>query len=415
MRSKTNMPPYSKVKSIHLVSGIFFLWAMSDALISFYLPIQMQSFLHDLTLFGILFAVSSLTGALVDPILGFLSNKIRYVLLLFVGLLLSIALVTTAILPFSIILIIWLMAAWGLYYEFINIGIFSYVSRYHNETEQASYFGILYVFENIAYVIGPLVGGYLVIYGSRTIYGLCFVFTLLAFGLLPRLITLHKRREVALVTYHSSRGYSLKHQFKSFRKVWAYAAVFFIAAFLYNVWDSFVWTLVPIQSIGGNAVLAGIITSTFTIPLAIFTAYGGRVADHFGRNITFIIGLFAASLCTMLFGLQDLVLPQIFMAALASLGFAFAYPALMGEMSKSGLQHQSELGNIAGIQRIFINGGFVLGPIIGGELASVVGIQRSFFVLGLAMLVCFVPIIIAMIHFHIKGRIHRTVMLEFEL
>ena len=412
---KARTLPYFKPKSIHIVSAIVLLWGLSDALVSFYLPIQMQSFLHNLTLFGILFAVSSLVGALADPLIGYASTRFRYISLLLVGLLLSAALTMTATLSFSVVLIIWLMVAWGLYYEFINIGIFSYVSRHHSPREQSSTFGLIYLFENLAYVIGPLVGGYLVSYGGRVMYGLCFIFLILAFALLPKVAALHLRAELPFISYAKPHSYSLRQQLKCFRRVWTYAAVFFVAIFLYNVWDSFVWTLVPIQSIGGNAVFAGLITSVFTIPLALFTGYGGRIADHVGRNATFVIGLLIASLGTMLFGLQRAIVPELITAAIASFGFAFAYPALMGETSKNGQAHQSQLGNIAGVQRLFVNGGFILGPILGGALANALGVQRSFFVLGVCMLLCFIPLVIAMVHFHVRGRIHRSILLEFEM
>ncbi|MGI0134572.1 MAG: MFS transporter, partial [Candidatus Micrarchaeaceae archaeon] len=288
---------YRSLKSIHFVSAIVFLWGLSDALVSFYLPIQMQLFLHNLTLFGILFAVSSLAGAFADPILGFLSSRFRYLAFLVAGLLLSAVVVVTANISPSIPLIIWLMAAWGFYYEFINIGIFNYVGRYRSGQEQSRSFGIIYLFMNLAYVIGPLVGGYLVLYGNRIIYGLCFVFVALAFSLIPRIVAIHRRKEVPIIEYKAPTRYSIMKQLRSYRKVWAYASVFFVAAFLYNAWDSFVWTLIPLESIKGSAIFAGIITSAFTIPLALFEGYGGKIADTLGRNITFVAGLLAASVC----------------------------------------------------------------------------------------------------------------------
>lgn len=407
---------YHKLKSIQFVTLITLLWGLSDSLVSFYIPIQMQNFLHNLTLFGFLFAISSVIGAFSDVILGYLSNKMRYITLILIGLVLSVIVVITAVLPFSIILIIWLMAAWGLYYEFIEIGIFSYVSRYHHADEQSKYFGIIYLFMNMAYVIGPLVGGYLAIFGNKAVYGLCIIFLGIAFLLIPRLTALHKRKEKPFLIYSTNpEHYSLKKQLKSFKKVWKYAAIFFIAAFLYNVWDAFVWTLIPIQSIGGNAVLAGVLTSTFTFPLAILEGYGGKIADTFGRNAVFIIGLLVASLFTYLFGQQSNIILKVLMAGISSLGFAFAYPAMMGETAESGQEHQKELGNIAGIQRIFVNGGFILGPIIGGFLGSRFGIQEAFSILGIAMLICFIPIIGAMVRFRVKGRVHKFIFAEFEM
>jgi MFS family permease len=83
---KTKLLAYPKIKSIHLISAIALLWGLSDALISFYIPIQMQEFLHNLTLVGLLFSISSVAGALSDPLLGFLSSKQKYTSLLLGGL-----------------------------------------------------------------------------------------------------------------------------------------------------------------------------------------------------------------------------------------------------------------------------------------------------------------------------------------
>src|SRR5579883_801694 len=140
--------PYRRLRSIHFISAIVLLWGLSDSIISFYVPIQLQSFLHNLALFGWFFGLSSLVGALSDPILGFISNRIRYTILVLAGLFLAAVVAVLALRPFTIILALLLMAAWGLYYEFIEIAIFSYVSRHHKVDEQSRYFGIIYLFLN---------------------------------------------------------------------------------------------------------------------------------------------------------------------------------------------------------------------------------------------------------------------------
>lgn len=412
---KTRLFSYKDLRSIHFVSAVVFLWGLSDAIISFALPIQLEQFVNNLTVFGLLMGVSSLAGALSDPILGFISTRMRYLWFLMAGLFLSAVVAATALIPFTTLVALWLMIAWGLYYEFIEIAIFAYVSRHHKSEEQSRYFGIIYLFMNMAYVFGPAIAGYVLAAGTKTIYEVCLVCIGIALLFLPRLAFLHLRRERVLFQYEVKERYNLKRQLRSFRKVWRYAAIFFVAVFLYNVWDAFIWTLVPIQSIGGNAVVAGILTSIFTLPLAVLSGYAGQVADRFGRNVTFILGLFVASLFTLLFGLQDSVPLQIVTAAISSLGFAFAYPALMGETAREGQDHQSELGNMAAVQRLFVNGGFIFGPVMGGVFAKLFGIQHAFAILGLIMLGCFVPIAGALIHFHIHGRRHRSITAEFDL
>lgn len=412
---KTRFLSYRKLKSIHFVSLVVLLWGLSDAVVSFYLPVQVQDFVQNLPLFGLLFGISSLVGAISDPILGYLSSKTRYVLFLLFGLLFSALVVITAMMPFTLVLVLWLMAGWGLYYEFIEIGIFSYVSRHHDPSEQSRYFGIIFLFLNLAYVFGPLAGGYLLSQGSHAVYSVSLVCIGIAVLFLPRLIFLHRRREAPLFKYQVAERYSIRRQLKNFRKVWKYAAVFLVAVFLYNVWDAFVWTLVPIQSIGGNALVAGLITSIFTLPLAVLSGYGGMIADRFGRHMTFVVGLLMASVFTLLFGLQTEVVWQVATAGLSSLGFAFAYPALMGETSREGQQHETQLGNIAAIQRIFVNAGFILGPIAGGYFGKTFGIQRAFAALGIIMIVCTALTIAALIHFKVTGRLHKTVVAEFDL
>ena len=412
---KPYIPSFRPFRSIQLISVIVLLWGLADAIVSFYIPIQIQSYVQDLTLFGLLLGFSSLVGAFSDPIIGFLSNRIRYVVLLLAGLWLSAILALTALVPFSIILILWLMAIWGVYYECINVAIFSYVSRHQAASGQARSFGVIYLFMNVAYVIGPIIGGYVYAHGGHAIYGLCLLFIAGAMALIPQLAALHKHREKILLDYQPNPKYSLRKQLKSFRKVWRYAAVFFVAIFLYNVWDSFVWDLVPIQSIGGSAVDAGLITSVFTIPLAVLSGYGGVVADKLGRNVTFLIGLLIASFFTLLFGLQTNLIGALITAGMSALGFAFAYPAMMGETTNEGQDHQSELGNLAAVQRLFVNGGFILGPIMGGYIAGVVGVRHAFTVLGAAMLIVFILIAGNMIHFHIHGRVHRSIEAELDL
>jgi MFS family permease len=409
------MPENQKVKSsIHFVAIIIFLVGITDSLISFYLPIQMQNFLHNLPLFGFLFGISAFTGACSDFILGSLSNRVRYITFMVIGLLLSGVVMVLALIPFSILLIIWLMIMWGLYYEFVGIGIFNYVSRYHHTDEQSKFFGLISMYSDVAYVIGPLVAGALVIFGDKAVYGVGFVFLLVAFFFIPRIIQVHRTTEQPFLTYKThSEHYNLKEQWGKYKKIWKYASIFFVAAFLYNVWQAFIWTLIPIQSIGNSAIVSGIITATFTLPLALLIGFGGKFADKHGRKLTFIAGLFIASLFTYIFGQQTGIVLKIITAGISSIGFAFAYPALIGETSKHGQEHEEILGDMAGVQRIFVNAGYITGPILGGIIANIFGIQRAFSILGIIMLVFFGAIVIAMMHLHVTDYVLKISLADF--
>ncbi len=375
----------------------------------------MQSYLHNLFLFGLLFAISSTIGALSDIGLGILSSKIKYTLYFILGLLSSLVLIFSSILPFNVILIVWIMAVWGVYYEFMQIAVFNYVTRHKHIEEHSRNFGLIYLFENLSYVIGPIIGGFLIVSGKYAIYSVCFACIIIAFLFIRPLIVIHKHKEKPFLVYEKKLSFNFKKELRSFKKIWQFAFIMFIGIFLYNVWDSFVWTLEPLQSTVSNAVFAGIITAIFTLPLATLEAWGGKIADIYGRRITFILGFFIASLFTFLFGLQDNLYLRIILALIAAVGFAFAYPAMMGETSKETSEHEKQLGNIAGLQRIFVNGGYILGPIFAGYVSSIYGIQRAFSILGLVMMFSFIPILIFMTHYHFKGRIHRVLVTEFEL
>lgn len=320
--------------------------------------------------------------------------------------------VCAVLLPFNLITILLLIALWGGYYEFIQIGIFNYVSRHKDSDEYATSFGRIYVFEYMSYVIAPIIAGILVIQGKVPIYVLAIACVVTAMLFILPLQKLHQRREKPLLTYETKVNFNIKKEIESLKKVWQIAFVMLIAVFMYNIWLSFVWTLIPIQSTISNPIIAGLITATFTIPLATLQGIGGKTADMYGKNLTFITGFFVATVFTLLFGLQTQLIIKILDALMASTGFAFAYPAIMGETSFSSLGHKKDLGNVSGLQRIFVNAGYALGPILGGVFAHFVGLQKSFTPLGILMLLSFLVIVVCMLHFHLKGGKNRGLVME---
>ena len=276
---------FVRIKSIQYVIAISTIWAIADGLVSFYLPIQMQEYLHNIIVFGIIFGASSGVGALADIVLGVESTLFKYTTYLLLGLIGTVLLAVCAVLlPFNLITILLLIALWGGYYEFIQIGIFNYVSRHKDSDEYATSFGRIYVFEYMSYVIAPIIAGILVIQGKVPIYVLAIACVVTAMLFILPLQKLHQRREKPLLTYETKVNFNIKKEIESLKKVWQIAFVMLIAVFMYNIWLSFVWTLIPIQSTISNPIIAGLITATFTIPLATLQGIGEKPQICMGKT-----------------------------------------------------------------------------------------------------------------------------------
>lgn len=411
---KTNQPFF--LRSILLLTIIGMAFGFSDAFYSFLVPIVIQRFLNNVLMVGIFLCLASVFALCADFILGFISSRISYITLLLIGIILTALMPSFLAANSTWFTLIMLMVTWGIYHEFIKISFFNYSARYHQAKDQSKTFGILFQFYEIPYVLGPLFAA--VVIGRFE--GLGYVLSLLplAFALLLlRILSYsHKIYEKPFLSYNNKKNFDLNREVKDLKKSYRKSFIPLIGVLIINMWQAYVWTVIPLEASKISPLKAAILIAAFTLPLTLMQSYSGKVADSYGRNITSVIGLSIGGIATLIYGLQSSFLLQIVLALISTAGFSIANPAVLGQISFRALKTSAEVGESAGLQRIMVNLGYIIGPLLAGSIAaSTNNLTSSFTFFGLVLVIATFIINMLLTHIHITGLFKKRLVIEYDM
>lgn len=146
----------------------------------------------------------------------------------------------------------------------------------------------------------------------------------------------------------------------------------------------------------------GIIASLSSLPILIFTLWGGIVADRYPRRniliLTQILSMFPAIIIALLTDMEIINIWHIAMTAIA-LGTinAFDIPARQAFLAE--VVSKADITNAIALNSAAFNGARIIGPLMAGFIISTIGISACFYLNALS----FIPVILALIKIKAKG------------
>lgn len=146
----------------------------------------------------------------------------------------------------------------------------------------------------------------------------------------------------------------------------------------------------------------GIIASLSSLPILIFTLWGGIVADRYPkRNIlilTQILSMFPAIIIALLTDMEIITIWHVAMTAIA-LGTinAFDIPARQAFLAE--VVSKADITNAIALNSAAFNGARIIGPLMAGFIISTIGISACFYLNAIS----FIPVILALRKIKAKG------------
>ncbi|MFQ6112039.1 MAG: MFS transporter, partial [Nitrospinota bacterium] len=134
------------------------------------------------------------------------------------------------------------------------------------------------------------------------------------------------------------------------------------------------------HSLGATGLLLGLIFSAFSISRSIFMPFLGKLSDLRGRRPFIILGLAAYGAISLLYTLAESTGYLLAVRFLHGLAAAMVFPVAMayvGEITPPGRE-----GTYMGTFNVAFFGGFGLGPLMGGGVRDLLGIQAAFYIMG---------------------------------
>jgi len=371
---------------ILLFSLILFFIRLSDAIISFWAPNQIQSSLGNPVIMGAIISFQSIVGLSADLIFPRLLKSIRVRRLVFWAILASALtsffLTASAFQPFIAIFIV-TMTLWGIYYELVNFASFQFMGSVVPTHMRAGAWGFTGIFASLAYFLGPFIAAQLLLHGIFLTQGAIIVFLVVSLLIL----TLTKKMHDAPTGVDFSDlnpMLEFKHWLTLSSAIWPVLIISLVLGFV----DSTFWTV--------GAVWTEKLTETNSwgvwflplyllpficlgIPLAGWKIYQGKkkMAEKF---------LALAGIFLILMAVSSSVSWQLAVVCLSSSALAVTYPLLGGVYSDIIARMGVEKKDMIGLTSSITNLSYIIWPVFAGLIASRVGERLTFSWLGVGVL-----------------------------
>jgi len=371
-----------RVPSIAKYLSIVFLisWIGRSTVWNF-LPIFLERQITNVFLLGIVTALPAIVPILIDIPVGNLSQRAGEKIVMFIGLIAGAVppiLYSTAIAS----LLVMGKAVEGIGKSMIWNGGWSLSLKSADQDVESEAISIFLLGVNLALILGPMIGGYLIASYSFYLPFKMWVFTsLLGLALFYSYIGLGMKKglkeSLSEITHRRTYLNDYHHLVKNWDQLkFAYALVF-----LYSIIFSFYWLAIPLllDKIGAGFELMGLIFGVAAIPKA-FQFIFGDLADRIGRMKTLaLLSLLLTPVLVSMNFISNIMLVGVFVfiARTLSSGMSPAVHAVFDENVPEEIESE-----MTGFLEIFKHGGTALGPVIAGAVASVGGINASFLAAG---------------------------------
>lgn len=381
-------PVWSKVA---VLSSILFFILVADAILSDWVPVYMQNVLGGPLLMGLVMSFSSLIGLGADFVFPQLlsGTTVRKLVLLAIvtGLVFCFVLLVTTLIPAGdswwtvLALLLVAMAAWGIYYEFLGFASQQFVAETAGPHQRSSVWAVMGIFKNLAYFLGPILGGVLVTRGDRTVLLVAGLISAVAYIFLL-FFKLHNRPVVVEIEHINLKA-EMSHWWVLMRHVWPMLLV----SLMLGLVDATFWTTgtVLTESLSQKNWWGGLFLPMYTLPSLFVGVFVLRWGIYQGKKKWAETFMFLGGIFLMLLFREGSIFYELTMVLLASTMLSVSYPLVDAVYSDIVFRMGRERKHLMGLSNSMVSMAYIIGPILSGLIASLVGERLTFVVMGLLM------------------------------
>lgn len=392
-----------KHSALYTVAVTFFLFRIFDGILSYAVPLLITEQGYSKTQMGFVIGTSSFAGAVCDILLSKILKKTSYRKLFFMVFVTASGYLFLLSHASHLSIFVLAMALWGLYFDFMNFGTFNFIATTTEESEHTSSFGVMSVFVNLGYLIAPIISGLVILdkVGDRT-FILALMFLAMSFVFFLAIPKIKPKRAVIV----SKKSFLT--ELSNWKSLTKYLTPVLVMTFSLNMTDAFFWTIGPIvsESMGKIHPFGGLLITLYFLPSLIVGWFVGKITNRFGKKRTAMIAFFfgSALLSTVHFvGISPLLLVIVFISSLLS---SIAWPALNGAYADYIAETPKYEPEIEGVSDFTYNVAYVIGPILAGVLADIVGDVNTLALVGVfGMVASLILLKVTPRHIHIPKNI----------
>ncbi len=371
---------------------IFFVF-LADGIFSDWVPNYMQTVLGSPILMGLIMSFSSIVGFAADAIfpqlLRGITVKKLMLLGVFAGFIFAGCLFVTTIRPLVLIFLL-AMAVWGVYYEFFGFASAQFVAETAAVNQRSQVWAVIGMFKSLAYFLGPIIGGWLLIMGNQPVViaaGLISVLGYLALYLarLPDKKIVVPMEEINLVREMSHWWVLLEH-------VWP----ILIISLMLGLIDATFWTTgtVLTETLSKQNWWGGLFLPMYSLPSLFVGFIVLKWGIYKGKKRWAEIFMLAAGIFLAGLVISAAVFWQLAMVFLSSVMLSVTYPLTDAVYSDVISRMGRERKHLIGLSSSMVNVAYIVGPTLAGVIASLVGERATFVSMGVGMAVVAVLLLV---------------------
>ncbi|HRI05906.1 MAG TPA: MFS transporter [Candidatus Dojkabacteria bacterium] len=354
-------------KTLFLFGLTTFFFAISNGIYSYFAPIVITDAGFTNTEMGLLMASSSIFGIAFDLLLVKYLKRVDYFRLYLYSL--SLVLLFPLFLLSHNIYILFLlaMALWSLYSNLSAFGYYDFIAREVPKKDHSSSSATLYIYNDLGYVIAPLIAGTIAITSVWWKDALIpLVTTLLALFSLITLMRYRKTSNPRERPIYEHGGGSILSFLKVCKRLWP----ILVLTMSLNIMESVFWIVSPILDKVSPLLngIGGIILAVSMVPSLFVSWSVGPITKYFGKKKSAYASFFLSSFFLLLIPLTTSPIIIIILVFISNALQAITFPAMGGAIADYLKESKSNDIYILSAKDVFENIGYIVGPLLTGVM-----------------------------------------------
>lgn len=250
----------------------------------------------------------------------------------------------------------------------------AYVGDMAPPDKRGTYMGIFNLFLTSSFGMGPLMGGWI-----SDVYGMEASFYWMGgLNILALVAVLLFLPETRAATQRQTQHFSYRTLLRR-PKIQGLALYRMVNAIQMGLWFSFL-PLLAVEILAMNKSQIGAVIAAYMLVNSLVQAPMGRLADRMDRQVLVAVGGYFSSFAFAVVFLTDGFVHLLLIGTVAGALGAVAMPAL-GAIAADEGQHGG-MGAVMGVTNMAMSAGMMLGPVLAGALAEVIGLRALFLFSG---------------------------------
>lgn len=375
-------------KPFSIFCGMFGFWCFFDSMVTFLVPIKMDSLNFSPGLIGIMFAISAVASLLFDLLSLKIFKNIDYKKIFF--LMFGLCFTYPIILFFTEDIIIMLipMILWGVYLSLNSLGDMDYIGRRTSKRKFTAEFSRMQLIAAISYLLAPAIAALLIFDGINIKpFLLANLAILISFIFFKELIK-RTKKDKKDDEENTKKVIDNKIETKTITKITKILSPLLIMNTTRACIISYFETLGALLAISifTNKLMIGSIVIANIAP-ALFIGLIIKKTAHKNKKLVASLSIIFGSIClASLFLINNpyLILLVIFMA---SSFFAILGPTIDSRIADYVNESPTIHSEVEVSSNLSLHIGFIIGPLAAGLSAQLFGYKNAFVVVGLFSLV----------------------------